>query len=153
MFVRILKNSKVISLVTSKNYDKKHLQRPGIEPGPPAWQARILPLNQRCLNSTLLRLDQIIWKVGSISKSCYRALFNDGYVDENSHIWWQKWDFGDISSMDTTLASSTVSLSPTSSILRSEKTVRKYFLWKVGLSSDWSKWWKYLSFGISEVII
>ena len=27
----------------------KNLQRPGIEPGPPAWQARILPLNQRCL--------------------------------------------------------------------------------------------------------
>ena len=26
------------------------MQRPGIEPGPPAWQARILPLNQRCLN-------------------------------------------------------------------------------------------------------
>jgi hypothetical protein len=24
------------------------LQRPGIEPGPPAWQASILPLNQRC---------------------------------------------------------------------------------------------------------
>ena len=28
---------------------KQNLQRPGIEPGPPAWQARILPLNQRCL--------------------------------------------------------------------------------------------------------
>ena len=26
----------------------KKMQRPGIEPGPPAWQARILPLNQRC---------------------------------------------------------------------------------------------------------
>ena len=26
----------------------KRLHRPGIEPGPPAWQARILPLNQRC---------------------------------------------------------------------------------------------------------
>ena len=30
----------------------KSLQRPGIEPGPPAWQARILPLNQRCLLPT-----------------------------------------------------------------------------------------------------
>ena len=30
-------------------YWKKKMQRPGIEPGPPAWQARILPLNQRCL--------------------------------------------------------------------------------------------------------
>ena len=29
------------------------MQRPGIEPGPPAWQARILPLNQRCLMSTV----------------------------------------------------------------------------------------------------
>ena len=26
----------------------KVLHRPGIEPGPPAWQASILPLNQRC---------------------------------------------------------------------------------------------------------
>ena len=26
----------------------KQLHRPGIEPGPPAWQASILPLNQRC---------------------------------------------------------------------------------------------------------
>ena len=26
------------------------MQRPGIEPGPPAWQASILPLNQRCLH-------------------------------------------------------------------------------------------------------
>ena len=28
---------------------KTVMQRPGIEPGPPAWQASILPLNQRCL--------------------------------------------------------------------------------------------------------
>ena len=27
---------------------KKCVHRPGIEPGPPAWQASILPLNQRC---------------------------------------------------------------------------------------------------------
>ena len=33
---------------------KKCLHRPGIEPGPPAWQASILPLNQRCW-STLLQ--------------------------------------------------------------------------------------------------
>ena len=30
---------------------KKSLHRPGIEPGPPAWQASILPLNQRCLHN------------------------------------------------------------------------------------------------------
>ena len=26
------------------------LHWPGIEPGPPAWQARILPLNHQCLS-------------------------------------------------------------------------------------------------------
>ena len=26
----------------------KNLHWPGIEPGPPAWQARILPLNHQC---------------------------------------------------------------------------------------------------------
>ena len=29
---------------------KDYMHRPGIEPGPPAWQASILPLNQRCLD-------------------------------------------------------------------------------------------------------
>ena len=28
---------------------RKNMHRPGIEPGPPAWQASILPLNQRCI--------------------------------------------------------------------------------------------------------
>ena len=28
---------------------EKRLHRPGIKPGPPAWQASILPLNQRCI--------------------------------------------------------------------------------------------------------
>ena len=32
----------------------KTLHRPGIEPGPPAWQARILPLDQRCARSRML---------------------------------------------------------------------------------------------------
>ena len=32
-----------------EKYLKYSLHRPGIEPGPPAWQASILPLNQRCL--------------------------------------------------------------------------------------------------------
>ena len=31
-----------------ENFFKQKLHRPGIEPGPPAWQASILPLNQRC---------------------------------------------------------------------------------------------------------
>ena len=33
---------------------KKSLHRPGIEPGPPAWQASILPLNQRCWIANVL---------------------------------------------------------------------------------------------------
>jgi hypothetical protein len=33
----------------------KILHRPGIEPGPPAWQASILPLNQRCQMRILLK--------------------------------------------------------------------------------------------------
>ena len=28
---------------------KKEMHWPGIDPGPPAWQARILPLNHQCL--------------------------------------------------------------------------------------------------------
>ncbi|GIY08939.1 hypothetical protein CEXT_450631 [Caerostris extrusa] len=30
---------------------KISLHRPGIEPGPPAWQASILPLNHRCFDT------------------------------------------------------------------------------------------------------
>ena len=33
---------------TKGTKDVLQLHRPGIEPGPPAWQASILPLNQRC---------------------------------------------------------------------------------------------------------
>lgn len=29
--------------------EKSVLHWPGIEPGPPAWQARILPLNHQCI--------------------------------------------------------------------------------------------------------
>ena len=32
----------------------ENLHRPGIEPGPPAWQASILPLNHRCMYNTHL---------------------------------------------------------------------------------------------------
>ena len=31
-----------------QNRTKNHLHRPGIEPGSPAWQASILPLDHRC---------------------------------------------------------------------------------------------------------
>ncbi len=33
---------------TSLQMPNIELHRPGIEPGPPAWQASILPLNQQC---------------------------------------------------------------------------------------------------------
>ena len=40
----------------------KILHRPGIEPGPPAWQASILPLNHRCcLNLSHTSLDYKAW--------------------------------------------------------------------------------------------
>ena len=45
------------------------MQRPGIEPGPPAWQARILPLNQRCLFDQGLYLIYIVYFLkGTVEK-------------------------------------------------------------------------------------
>ena len=37
---------------------QKEMHWPGIEPGPPAWQARILPLNHQCLVEYLLLIKQ-----------------------------------------------------------------------------------------------
>ena len=51
----VLKISLTPSLVNSSSCRKEKmitkmlLHWPGIEPGPPAWQARILPLNHQCL--------------------------------------------------------------------------------------------------------
>ena len=42
------------------NKKKKVLHRPGIEPGPPAWQASILPLNQRCFIAEQMKLNFLI---------------------------------------------------------------------------------------------
>ena len=36
---------------------------PGIEPGPPAWKARILPLNHQCLRE-IMQPDNTIRKIG-----------------------------------------------------------------------------------------
>src|SRR4029434_805709 len=33
---------------SKKSQEESQLHWPGIEPGPPAWQARILPLNHQC---------------------------------------------------------------------------------------------------------
>ena len=48
----------------------KSLQRPGIEPGPPAWQARILPLNQRCL-----LMETVSRRPQSLVINCYLPKF------------------------------------------------------------------------------
>ena len=41
-------NSYIMDYMDQFKKERKKLHRPGIEPGPPAWQASILPLNQRC---------------------------------------------------------------------------------------------------------
>ena len=41
---------------------------PGIEPGPPAWQARILPLNHQCLVIRVWDFFEIIDKFSTILK-------------------------------------------------------------------------------------
>ena len=40
------------------------MHRPGIEPGPPAWQASILPLNQRCFLTSVdkTQFSEIVYK-------------------------------------------------------------------------------------------
>ena len=47
---------------------RKSLHRPGIEPGPPAWQASILPLNQRCYTWKLIETPNTskFWKCQSL---------------------------------------------------------------------------------------
>ena len=47
---------------------RKSLHRPGIEPGPPAWQASILPLNQRCYTWKLTETHNTskFWKCQSL---------------------------------------------------------------------------------------
>ena len=45
---------------------KNHLASPGIEPGSPAWQASILPLNQRC------------FLLGVLTKLGHMAMLNVG---------------------------------------------------------------------------
>nr|GBL91479.1 hypothetical protein AVEN_254824-1 [Araneus ventricosus] len=39
------------------------VHRPGIEPGPPAWQASILPLNHRCHRTTTGDSSQAIGRI------------------------------------------------------------------------------------------
>ena len=60
-FLRLTNFETACQLVTSLICleAKKHLHRPGIEPGPPAWQASILPLNHRCLWKINVNFDMV----------------------------------------------------------------------------------------------
>ncbi len=51
-----------------------YLHRPGIEPGPPAWQASILPLNQRCLVDAIMFFSKIDCTFGSLTFACTKDL-------------------------------------------------------------------------------
>ena len=55
------------SKVEKKKID---LHWPGIEPGPPAWQARILPLNHQCL---AISVDNLFWLY-------QKLLYNSNYL-------------------------------------------------------------------------
>ena len=52
----VLRSSKKCQWKSQKN----RMHWPGIEPGPPAWQARILPLNHQCLHSCTYRFFSFI---------------------------------------------------------------------------------------------
>ena len=43
----------ILDVLDGRRQEKCILHRPGIEPGPPAWQASILPLNQRCFDESI----------------------------------------------------------------------------------------------------
>ena len=55
---------------------RKKMHRPGIEPGPPAWQASILPLNQRCfhIKHPKKKFKIIIWHFLSKDEACQGGL-------------------------------------------------------------------------------
>ena len=55
------------------------LHRPGIEPGPPAWQASILPLNQRCSLTDWSVLTQVITKLAELIFNWKKAARSVGF--------------------------------------------------------------------------
>ena len=56
----------LVPKLNSSLIEKKMLHRPGIEPGPPAWQASILPLNQRCYFAILAILNHVYFLFKSV---------------------------------------------------------------------------------------
>ena len=59
------------------------MHRPGIEPGPPAWQASILPLNQRCLIANNRSFVDRIAVVAEWLRRLTRNQFPSGSVGSN----------------------------------------------------------------------
>ena len=68
--IPFLRNSNMINFFSSsflRNYNNhkfhscRRLHWPGIEPGPPAWQARILPMNHQCINSQTGNRTRAAW--------------------------------------------------------------------------------------------
>ncbi len=56
------------------SYQKSSLHRPGIEPGPPAWQASILPLNQRCYDIQRYTCFPIYLEMSNLSFCMFEAI-------------------------------------------------------------------------------
>ena len=67
---------------------------PGIEPGPPAWQARILPLNHQCcwryqvLEWTLAQCGGISYKTNSPVPNCVPFLTNSAFKWRPNFKFW-----------------------------------------------------------------
>ena len=66
--IALTKGKRIMQKVERK---KKKLHWPGIEPGPPAWQARILPLNHQCyaemfIYSEHYMMDNLVYDVAVV---------------------------------------------------------------------------------------
>ena len=53
---------------------------PGLEPGPPAWQASILPLNHQCLHIDLNKKFNYIYKKIKLNKINYVNFHKKIYI-------------------------------------------------------------------------
>ena len=65
--IMLCRNNRMYECIAKKFISEKlekclkySLHRPGIEPGPPAWQASILPLNQRCLYVSVVKKSDLL---------------------------------------------------------------------------------------------
>ena len=58
---------------------------PGIEPGPPAWQASILPLNHQCLLNKVTHTITLL--MNAFSADMVSNFINGHLLEYNKH-WW-----------------------------------------------------------------